>query len=617
MKIKTKLNLVAIAVAMSFLGTFLYTDYIVKKISKFEHLKRSCFSMEFDVLELRKHEKDFLVRKDLKYLENFKKTFSKILKKLKHEKELFISEGMEFSEISEFEKVVRSYKDIFIKIVNLQKKIGFNYKDGLYGSLRSSAYKVQENTKSLNDNNLYAKILTLRKHEKDFMLRMDMKYIDKFSNVYADTEQYVNNLVDNDNLLANLKEYKKDFLQLVKAEKEKGITSNSGLMKEMRTIIHENEIIMGYLIKSLTVYSKKIISSLEELAFFAEIFILIFILLIVLFTSRRIGKSLTNIELTSKDLAEGKGDLTQKLNIQGNDEIARVSQYINRFIEKVQITVKEAKSASAENSSISEELSQTSLQIGYKVEEEAKVVQDATKKGKELQEVLNRSIVEAKETKEEVTKTGKKLQNAKSKIAELSHGVHASSVAEVEMAQKLQQLNADAEQVKGVLTVISDIADQTNLLALNAAIEAARAGEHGRGFAVVADEVRTLAERTQKSLAEINATINVIVQSISDTTEQINLNSKKASQLAQNSTEVENDIDESVDNMQHAISDIEKIINGYVNNADATNIIITEVEKLNHLSSENARSVEEIASAVEHMSQMSVKLTDLLVKYKT
>jgi len=82
------------------------------------------------------------------------------------------------------------------------------------------------------------------------------------------------------------------------------------------------------------------------------------------------------------------------------------------------------------------------------------------------------------------------------------------------------------------------------------------------------------------------------------------------------SSDVEQEIDQSVDNMQEAIINIENIINGYVQNADTTKVIITEIEEVNHLSSDNARSVEEIASAADHMSQMAVKLTDLLNQYK-
>lgn len=139
-------------------------------------------------------------------------------------------------------------------------------------------------------------------------------------------------------------------------------------------------------------------------------------------------------------------------------------------------------------------------------------------------------------------------------VSVLTDKIYSASEKENMLSQKLSQLSTDAEQVKEILTVIGDIADQTNLLALNAAIEAARAGEHGRGFAVVADEVRSLAERTQRSLAETNTSISIVVQSIIDSSEDINENASNMEQLVKDVETVK----EKMADVLHILDDLSK-----------------------------------------------------------
>ena len=355
----------------------------------------------------------------------------------------------------------------------------------------------------------------------------------------------------------------------------------------------------------------------DSIVMAAVVLLIISVVLSLILINLSTIKPLKALENRADDLANGEADLTRRLAIVGNDEITIISKHINGFIQKVQDTINEVKNTGNENASVSEELARTSLEIGKKAEEESQIVTEVSAQGHELQSILKNAIDSAKVTENELNGAEKSLEDTNELIVNLSNEIGERSVAESELAQKLSSLSEDAKEVKTVLEVIGDIADQTNLLALNAAIEAARAGEHGRGFAVVADEVRKLAERTQKSLTEINATINVIVQSITDASESINMNAKEIEKLSSSANDVQEQIIQSVDVMTTSVNNVNDMVDGYINNGNAIQKMINKVEHISELSTSNTRSVEEIASASEHLSQMTAKLNNLLDTYKS
>ena len=362
---------------------------------------------------------------------------------------------------------------------------------------------------------------------------------------------------------------------------------------------------------------QSVVETRSVIAMIAVGIIIILIIIMVVAIQKLIINKLSLLQNAAYDLAKGEGDLTSHIEVAPGDEMYEVSSNINAFIEKVRVTVDRAKHMSQENASIADNLSDTSQEIEKKALQESSIVKNVTQQGVQLQSVLEVAIGDAQAVKQEIDETGKQLLRANDSIKELASEVYNRSQVESEMADKLQQLSQDTQQVKGVLEVIGDIADQTNLLALNAAIEAARAGEHGRGFAVVADEVRKLAERTQKSLSEINATISVIVQSVEDTSQQMSENAQKIEELSNNAQSVEGEIDSSVGSMQSSLVKVDKTVEGYIDNSKTVDHMISQVSEINQLSSENAKSVQGIADASDNLSEMTAQLNALLNEYRT
>lgn len=327
---------------------------------------------------------------------------------------------------------------------------------------------------------------------------------------------------------------------------------------------------------------------------------------------------LTRLNLLIENLSSSEGDLTQRLEIKNrNDEIGIMSHNINAFIEKIHGMIVASKMSSSENASVSHELSNTSLEVGKRAEEEAIIITKATREAITLKSYLETSVENAKVSSNEVSFVVENLQQVSTEVSNLSSLLQESGHREVVLSEKLNTVSLNTAEIKNILGVINDIADQTNLLALNAAIEAARAGEHGRGFAVVADEVRKLAERTQKSLIEINATINVVVQSIVDVSGEMNINSQEINKITDTSVSVQNNVFEVMETLNKAVKNANQTIHDYIDTASKIGLITEDISKINEISSVNVRSVEEIASAAEHLNKMTENLNIELGKFKS
>jgi len=330
-----------------------------------------------------------------------------------------------------------------------------------------------------------------------------------------------------------------------------------------------------------------------------------------------INTVLSQFHKVAEDLASGDGDLTKRIGITGVGEIAVVSAAIDRFIVQVQELVSKGKESSHENAAVSEELGRTFEIIAKESLREADLVASTAQSSQDIQTAIHNSLSQLAQSKHEIVTANELLHEVKSNVFDLAQTIQESSEREHELAGKLNSLSSNADQVKEVLTVIGDIADQTNLLALNAAIEAARAGEHGRGFAVVADEVRKLAERTQKSLSEIHATINVLIQAINDSAQEINENSNQVHDLTKTADEVENKIMQVSTVMESMVLSTENSYEVSTQIDNRITAITNDIAQIKTIATKNASSMDETLHAYERVNHITAELNRGLDKFRT
>lgn len=386
------------------------------------------------------------------------------------------------------------------------------------------------------------------------------------------------------------------------------ITKKINLLKEVDDeLANQNNLLLE------KVKSESITSVTVTLASYSVFAIAIFI--IILAISRGVNKSvqssLEKIECVSSNL-----DLTCDIIVDGSDEISQISQAINVMIIAFKESVYQAKDVSAATSTeskklthIVEELTKNGLHADGKISSINILV---TEVGQRLDAVEEASIT----VTEDLEKTFNVVDGFITELDSVVRSIEEGSEHQQDLVQKVSSLTEQAKNIKDVLAIISDIADQTNLLALNAAIEAARAGEHGRGFAVVADEVRKLAERTQKSLSEISANVNLITQNVVEIAEETHRTSKNMDNIANSAQDLISSSQETKENLSVTTSKSRDVMHQSTYIATKTKELIRNMDEIIEISQQNTQHRTLVDSAATKLSSDALRLQSELSKFK-
>lgn len=331
------------------------------------------------------------------------------------------------------------------------------------------------------------------------------------------------------------------------------------------------------------------LTSMRNQAIATSVIMIILAALVLSFFARRNLQRLVVLQAALEDIASGEGDLTRRLDESGNDELAKVGHAFNTFVRKISATISEIRSTAESVKTASEQIASGNTDLAARTEQAAAALQQTASSMEELASTV-RQTAEAGNVADQIANNSR---NAAMEGGQLM----------MEVVDTMQDINGSSQRMSDIVAVIDSIAFQTNILALNAAVEAARANEHGHGFAVVAGEVRSLAQRSAQSAREIRDLIQANVSRVNEGSELVRT--------------AGNAMDKIVTEVQH-LSDIIGEIKVAANEQNAgINQVGVAINQLEATTQQNASLVSESAAASASLSAQANALSQAVSGFKT
>ncbi len=339
------------------------------------------------------------------------------------------------------------------------------------------------------------------------------------------------------------------------------------------------------------------------------------ILVLLTYMIRLILRRIQAIAQRAEQLAHGDGDLTQRLE-ETNDEIGQAAKWVNAFIQTVHDTIQQVAATSQLVLAASDDIARISGQMSQANESQATQVTSIAAAVEEMSQSVAQASQQSSEAAQRAQKSGEVATEGGHVVEQTIAGMSNIQESVTVSSRSVEALGKRSEQIGQVIQVINDIADQTNLLALNAAIEAARAGEHGRGFAVVADEVRKLADRTTKATGEIAGSIEAIQTETFHAVEQMKGVSGEVEQGVERSTTAGTSLEQIVASTQHVATMIQSIAASSEEQARATEQVACSLDTIRNLSTQTSRDSAEASETAQTLIQRANELQGRIKKFK-
>lgn len=331
---------------------------------------------------------------------------------------------------------------------------------------------------------------------------------------------------------------------------------------------------------------------------------------------RSVSKALTSMIFMVKDLAEGEGDLTKRLAIATHDELGELANWFNTFLDKIHGIISQVAGTAEQMASASEELSSTATlqaqgadhqkdqttQVATAMQEMSCTVQQVSDNCSSAAEASRRAAETARDG-------GVVVEKALTQMRSIAESV-------TKTAKEMGELGRSTDQIGRIAGVIDDIADQTNLLALNAAIEAARAGEQGRGFAVVADEVRKLAERTTTATKEIAQMITTIQDGTTGAIKAMEIGSQQVQEGVASTARAGESLQQIIHMSEEVGSMITHIATAATQQSGATTDVNQSMDQIAKLVKESASASQQSAKACQDLSELALALQNMVGSFK-